>query len=56
MRVPFGGFLARNVSRIQSRDHELALIAVLQLAGRHPDGIAGALGHNNRSEWVRCNI
>ena len=29
---------------------------MLQLAGGHPDGIAGALGHNNRAELVRCNI
>ena len=54
--VPFGGFLTRSGSRIRSPDHESALIGILQVAADHPDGIAGALGHNNRAEWVRCNI
>ncbi len=55
-RVPFGGFLTRSGSRIRSSDHESALIGILQVAAGHPDGIAGALGHNNRADWVRCNI
>ncbi|KAL3786743.1 hypothetical protein HJC23_005306 [Cyclotella cryptica] len=55
-RVPFGGFLTRSGSRIRSPDHESALIGILQVAAGHSDGIAGALGHNNCADWVRCNI
>ena len=40
-RVPLQGFLNRSSTAIRSPDHAAALIGILQLAGAHPDGIAG---------------
>jgi len=55
-RVPLQGFLNRSSTAIRSPDHAAALIGILQLAGAHPDGIAGALGHGNRTRWLTLNL
>ena len=49
------GFVNPAATDIRSDEHATALLGVLQLAGAHPEGIVGSLGHNNRSTWLRDN-
>lgn len=55
-RVQMGGFVNTEGTALRTPGHATALIGILQLAEGHPEGIAGALGHNNRSNWIRENI
>lgn len=55
-RIQFGGFLNAEGTAIRSNAHGVALIGVLQLAQGHPDGIAGALGQNNRNNWISQHL
>ncbi len=32
------------------------LIGIIQIAGAHPTGLIGTLGHNNRTTWFQENI
>ena len=41
---------------IRSANHAAGLIGLLQLAGAHPTGLVGTLGHNNRTAWFQDNI
>jgi hypothetical protein len=41
---------------IQSANHTAGLIGILQLAGAHPSGLVGTLGHNNWTVWFKDNI
>ena len=54
-RLPLGSFLNPAETAIRSSDHATALIGLIQLGAGHEDGIAGAFGHNNRSNWFRTN-
>ncbi len=40
---------------ICSAVHGTALVRILQLAGAHPTGLIGMLGHSNRSSWFQNN-
>ena len=40
---------------IRSASHGTALVGILQLAGAHPTGLIGTLGHSNRSSWFQNN-
>ena len=40
---------------IRSPRHAAALVAILQLAAAHPDGIGGALGTRNLRQWIEEN-
>jgi hypothetical protein len=37
-------------------NHAAGLIGIIQLAGAHPTGLIGTLGHNNRTNWFQENI
>jgi hypothetical protein len=51
--LQMGGFLKAEGMAICSAAHATAIVGVLQLALGHPDGIVTALGHNNRTTWVK---
>ncbi len=52
-----GRFFNAGKTAICSDVHTTAFIGVLQLAINHrPGGIHGALGHNNKTAWIRNNI
>jgi hypothetical protein len=51
-----GEFLNAKGMAICIAAHATALIGVIQLAHGHPDGIVAALGHNNRTTWIRQNL
>ena len=54
-RIQLGSFLNRTETEIRSTDHATSLIGLIELGRGHPDGIAGAFGHNNRISWFRAN-
>jgi hypothetical protein len=55
-RNALGGFLNRDGNAIRSNEHAIALIGMIQLGAGHADGLAGSLGHNNRTAWMGENI
>ncbi len=56
-RRTLGPFVYTNNGRtgICSAVHGTALVGILQLAGAHPTGLIGMLGHSNRSSWFQNN-
>jgi hypothetical protein len=52
-----GGFVHTGSGRtgIRSASHATGLIGLIQLAGAHPSGLIGTLGHNNRTSWFQDN-
>ena len=40
---------------IRSANHAAGLIGFIQLAGAHPSGLIGTLGHNNWTSWFLDN-
>ena len=54
--IQMSGFLNTDGTAICSAAHDTALIGVLQVAWGHPDGIVGALGHNNCTSWIWENL
>jgi len=40
---------------IRSANHAAGLIGFIQLAGAHPSGLIGTLGHNNWTIWFQDN-
>ena len=57
-RSALGPFVHSSNGRtgIRSANHAAGLIGLLQLAGAHPTGLVGTLGHNNRTAWFQDNI
>ncbi len=51
-RRPLGSFIDSNACTICTQAHA----NVLQVANGHANGVAAALGHNNRSRWLNQNI
>jgi hypothetical protein len=56
-RRTLGTFVYTNNGRtgICSAVHGTALFGILKLAGAHPTGLIGTLGHSNRSSWFQNN-
>jgi hypothetical protein len=56
-RQTLGPFVYTNNGRtgIRSAVHGMALVGILQLAGAHPTGLIGTLGHSNQSSWFQNN-
>ncbi len=57
-RSALGGFVFTGNGRtgIQSANHAAGIIKLLQLAGAHPSGWEGTLGHNNWTPWFHENV
>ena len=57
-RSALGGFVFTNNGRsgIRSANHAAGIIGLLQLAGAHPSGWEGTLGHNQRTQWFNENV
>ena len=56
-RTALGGFVFTSNGRtgIRSANHAAGIIGLLQLAGAHPSGWEGTLGHNQRTQWFNEN-
>ncbi len=50
-----GGFVQTQVGVITIclPRHATALIGIMQLAGAHPSGLLGSMGHGNRQAWFQ---
>ena len=57
-RTALGAFVFTNNGRsgIRSASHAAGIIGLLQLAGAHPSGWEGTLGHNQRTQWFNENV
>ena len=57
-RSALGAFVFTNNGRsgIRSANHAAGIIGLLQLAGAHPSGWEGTLGHNQRTQWFNENV
>lgn len=57
-RSALGGFVFTSNGRsgIRSANHAAGIIGLLQLAGAHPSGWEGTLGHNQRTQWFNENV
>ena len=57
-RSALGGFVFTSNGRsgIRSANHATGIIGLLQLAGAHPSGWEGTLGHNQRTPWFNENV
>jgi len=56
-QTSLGGFVHTSNGRMGIRlaNHAAGLIGLIQLAGAHPSGLVGTLGHNNRTTWFQDN-
>ena len=55
-RVPILNFLNIEGTAIRSAEHAAGMLALIQTASAHQDGIIAALGSGSRTAWITANI
>ena len=56
IRIPITSFLTNDGTAIRSAEHASAILALLQTASAHQDGVIATLGSGARTAWVTANI